>query len=62
MLGHHDGVDFCMMISPHPEGVMFQDREEAGERLAEHLAGMGFECAVVLGIPRGGVVVAAPIA
>ncbi|MBK9266522.1 MAG: phosphoribosyltransferase [Polyangiaceae bacterium] len=41
---------------------MFQDRVEAGERLGEHLSGMGLEGAVVLGIPRGGVVVAAPVA
>jgi putative phosphoribosyl transferase len=42
---------------------VFRDREEAGERLAESLAGrFAGERVVVLGIPRGGVVVAAPIA
>ena len=44
---------------------MFRDREEAGRLLAEHLksrlvAGKGE--AVVLGIPRGGVIVAAAVA
>jgi predicted phosphoribosyltransferase len=41
---------------------MFRDRREAGERLAEALAGRVTPPAVVLGIPRGGVLVAAPVA
>ena len=43
-------------------GVMFRDRGEAGERLASALVERVTEPATVLGIPRGGVVVAAPVA
>ncbi len=42
---------------------MFEDRAEAGRRLAERLAAYrGLPNAVVLGIPRGGVAVAAEVA
>lgn len=41
---------------------MFQDRREAGERLGERLLERGLGGAVVLGIPRGGVVVADAVA
>lgn len=43
---------------------MFRDRQEAGRRLATHLRGTFGETEdwVVLGVPRGGVVVAAPVA
>ncbi|HEX6737320.1 MAG TPA: phosphoribosyltransferase family protein [Vicinamibacteria bacterium] len=45
---------------------MFRDRGHAGERLAAHLAERlterGPDAVVVLGIPRGGMVVAAPVA
>ncbi len=41
---------------------MFQDRAEAGRRLAEALAHLEHEDAAVLGIPRGGVEVAAEVA
>jgi putative phosphoribosyl transferase len=42
---------------------VFRDRAEAGERLAASLAGrFADERVVVMGIPRGGVVVAAPVA
>lgn len=41
---------------------MFQDRAEAGRRLAEALAHLGREDAVVLAIPRGGVHVGAEVA
>jgi putative phosphoribosyl transferase len=41
---------------------MFQDRDEAGQRLAEALAGRGLVNPVVLALPRGGVPVAAPVA
>lgn len=40
----------------------FRTRREAGERLAEILADKGIEVQAVLGIPRGGVVVARPVA
>jgi putative phosphoribosyl transferase len=43
-------------------GRMFRDRTEAGERLADALADHVTGPAVVLGVPRGGVVVAAPVA
>lgn len=43
--------------------MMFRDREDAGRQLAERLAFLGDQPNVlVLGIPRGGVVVAAEIA
>lgn len=41
---------------------MFRDRRDAGEQLAEILVGAVTPPAVVLGIPRGGVVVAAHVA
>ena len=41
---------------------MYQNRQAAGEMLAETLAARRFEGAMVLAIPRGGIVVAAPIA
>jgi len=42
--------------------VIFVDRQEAGRRMAEALADLKGEEVVVLGIPRGGVVVAAEVA
>lgn len=41
---------------------MFADRIEAGERLARELEGRGLEGSLVLGIPRGGVIVARAVA
>ncbi len=41
---------------------MFRDRTEAGERLADALVERVDGPAVVLGVPRGGVIVAAPVA
>jgi len=41
---------------------MFNDRTEAGEKLAERLAQMTLQDPVVLALPRGGVPVAAPVA
>jgi predicted phosphoribosyltransferase len=42
--------------------MFFQDREDAGSRLGELLRMFDLEGAVVLGIPRGGVLVAAKVA
>jgi predicted phosphoribosyltransferase len=42
--------------------VIFEDRRDAGHRLAEALAGLRGTDAVVLGIPRGGVIVAEVVA
>jgi predicted phosphoribosyltransferase len=42
--------------------VIFRDRVEAGRRLAEALGHLGEEGVVLLGIPRGGVEVAAEVA
>jgi putative phosphoribosyl transferase len=41
---------------------MFRDRSEAGERLADAVVELVDGPAVVLGVPRGGVIVAAPVA
>ncbi len=41
---------------------MFRDRRDAGERLAQAVLPLVPDPAVVLGIPRGGVIVAAPVA
>lgn len=40
----------------------FQDRHQAGEQLADVLAGLSLTAPVVLALPRGGVAVAVPIA
>jgi len=42
--------------------MRFHDRQDAGHRLAERVAEVGLDDAVVLGLPRGGVPVAAPVA
>ncbi|SEO66290.1 Predicted phosphoribosyltransferase [Trujillonella endophytica] len=42
--------------------MRFADRAAAGRALAVELSGRGLDGAVVLGLPRGGVVVAAPVA
>lgn len=41
---------------------MFQDRDEAGGRLAQAVAALALKDPVVLALPRGGVPVAAPVA
>lgn len=41
---------------------MFEDRADAGRRLADRLAADSFPDGLVLAVPRGGVVVAAPVA
>ena len=47
-------------MSPYPAD--FEDRVEAGARLAEELSQRSWRNPVVLGIPRGGMVVAAAVA
>jgi predicted phosphoribosyltransferase len=42
--------------------AMFRDRTEAGEKLADVLAGLSLADPVVLALPRGGVPVAVPVA
>jgi predicted phosphoribosyltransferase len=41
---------------------MFEDRHQAGEALADRLAGLGLADPVVLALPRGGLPVAMPVA
>src|SRR5881397_4201745 len=41
---------------------MFASREEAGQKLGRQLQDEGIEADLVLGLPRGGVVVAAEVA
>lgn len=43
-------------------GPLFRDRSEAGERLAGLLEDLGPRRGIVLGVPRGGLAVAAPVA
>ncbi len=45
-----------------PDGIVFKDRRDAGRRLAEQLEPFRAEQPVVVGIPRGGVPVAAEVA
>jgi putative phosphoribosyl transferase len=42
--------------------TVFRDREDAGQQLAERLVGYRLEDPIVLGLPRGGVIVAAEVA
>ncbi len=42
--------------------MKFASREEAGRRLGRHLVELGVKADLVLGLPRGGVVVAAEVA
>src|SRR5881275_1060699 len=41
---------------------MFESREDAGRKLGEYLRQEGIQADLVLGLPRGGVVVAAEVA
>src|SRR5690349_22795691 len=41
--------------------MTFTSREEAGRKLSEHLRTRGVQADLVLGLPRGGVVVAAEV-
>src|SRR5512143_599254 len=47
------------MPSPHQ---MFRDREDAGRQLGARLRSLALDAPIVLGLPRGGVVVAAEVA
>jgi predicted phosphoribosyltransferase len=51
-----------MRPAPDMNGEAFPDRRVAGQRLAESLRDLAGERPVILGIPRGGVVVAAVVA
>jgi putative phosphoribosyl transferase len=51
-----------IMVRTDPERNMFRDRHDAGDQLADVLADAVSPPAVALGIPRGGVVVAARVA
>jgi predicted phosphoribosyltransferase len=42
--------------------MTFASRQDAGEKLGRHLAQQGVQAGLVLGLPRGGVVVAAEVA
>src|ERR1700744_308734 len=42
--------------------MIFASRQEAGERLGRYLHGRGIRADLVLGLPRGGVIVAAGVA
>src|SRR5437588_9494165 len=46
----------------HYSVTVFRDRKDAGRQLAEKLAGYRLEDPIVLGLPRGGVIVAAEVA
>lgn len=49
-------------LSPERQSVLFANREDAGERLGKALARFRGQRPLVLGIPRGGVPVAAQVA
>jgi putative phosphoribosyl transferase len=59
-LSDHDRKDKIRIISYRREP--FHDRMEAGQLLAQELGGLASENAVVLGIPRGGLIVARALA
>ena len=42
--------------------MMFASREDAGQRLGQYLKEQGTQADLVLGLPRGGVIVAAQVA
>jgi putative phosphoribosyl transferase len=49
-------------MSEPPRGARFEDRQDAGRQLAALLEPLRFERPVVVGIPRGGLAVAAEVA
>ncbi|MCX7659064.1 MAG: phosphoribosyltransferase [Caldimonas manganoxidans] len=54
--------DLCLSRGAWPMESTFTDRRQAGERLADQLGDLRDRHPVVLALPRGGVLVAAPIA
>ncbi len=52
----------CSEKPPQPSKVLFRNRHHAGTLLAERLEELRSESPVILGLPRGGVVVAEPVA
>ena len=54
------GTNVVNILSRRP--LVFSDRVEAGRSLADHLSAYRGACTVVLGVPRGGLVVAREIA
>src|SRR5580765_4211233 len=50
----------CQIIAP--PAMTFASRTEAGQRLGRYLAEQNVQAELVLGLPRGGVVVAAEVA
>lgn len=59
-MSDHDHKDKIRIVSYRREP--FHDRLEAGQLLAQELGGLAGENAVVLGIPRGGLIVAQALA
>lgn len=59
-LGDHDPTS--RQPNQPPLTVLFQDRLHAGRLLAERLRELQADSPVILGLPRGGVVVAEPVA
>lgn len=51
-----------MTARPRPNEVLFDDRVDAGRKLAATIGELGDAPRVVLGLPRGGVIVAAEVA
>jgi predicted phosphoribosyltransferase len=55
-------TDHAAELIDQEEAMLFRDRNEAGQQLAAVLKERGFDKPIVLGIPRGGVPVAAEVA
>src|SRR5271169_974773 len=51
-----------MITGSSGQEVMFRDREDAGRQLAQRLKGRNFRNPLVMGIPRGGLVIGATLA
>src|SRR5947207_7021674 len=57
---HREIIEMCQ--SPAPSPMTFASRIEAGQRLGRYLGELNLRADVVLGLPRGGVIVAAEVA